>query len=498
MLLGVVAVTIFLVLLLRSSYSILWVPWRIRSHFSNQGIKGPPYRPIVGNSAEIRHLIARSKMNPIPFTHQILPRALPHYHTWSTLYGKNFLFWFGSTPRLAVVEPDMIKEVLLDKTGSFDKTRSNPLSRLLIGGGLVGLTGEKWALHRKITAQAFNMERVKGWVPDMVASTIKMLERWEEERGGREEVEIEVNKELHNLTADIISRTAFGSSFEEGKRIFQLQERQAQLVILALRSIYFPGFRFLPTKRNRERWRIEEETRELIRTLIKSNQNSRENSRNLLSLLMSAREEEERLGVEEIIDECKTFYFAGKETSANLLTWALLVLALHQDWQNKAREEVISAFGGGSKLPTAENLNELKMVSMIINEVMRLYPPAVMLMRQAVKNAKLGELDIPANTQLYICMTAVHHDKEIWGEDADEFNPLRFEVPGRHSASFFPFGLGPRICVGQNLAVVEVKIVLAMIVQRFSFRFSPTYVHAPMQLMTLQPQHGAQILFRRI
>ncbi|KDO55401.1 hypothetical protein CISIN_1g038623mg, partial [Citrus sinensis] len=257
---------------------------------------------------------------------------------------------------------------------------------------------------------------------------------------------------------------------------------------------------YVPTKKNRMRWKLEKEIRESVWRLIKSNRKSAENSRNLLTSLMTPHKnpdgKEEMLDVDEIIDECKGFYFAGKETTANLLTWAIVLLAQHQDWQHKAREEVLRVLG--DKEPVADKLNELKLVTMILNETLRLYPPSPLILRKAAKDVTIGNIHIPANTRIVITTIAIHHDTEIWGQDAEQFNPLRFTESPKHLGIFLPFGLGPRICLGQNFALIEAKIILSMILRQYSFVVSPTYVHAPMLIFTMQPQHGAQIVFSKI
>ncbi|KAG7943891.1 hypothetical protein I3843_15G069100 [Carya illinoinensis] len=412
LLLLLIVMTIFF-LLLKLLHSDLWLPWRIQDHFRRQGVRGPPYRPVVGNTPEIRRMYAEPQLKAM-----------------------TFLYWFGSKPRLAIDDPDMIKEVLMNTGGSFEKMDHNP-----------PVKGERWSSHRRIANKAFEMEKVKAWVPEIVASTRQMLQKWEKERGG-DEFKMEVHKEFHNLSADIIFRTALGSSFEEGKRIFIHQS-----------SGNFLGL-FLSSYKNHDG-------------------------------------KEEKLGAMEIIDECKNFYVAGKETSAYLLTWAIILQASNQEWQSKAREEVFKICRDNEH-PTAGNLNDLKIVSMILNESLRLYPEATILFRQTTKRVKLGKLDIPPGTQLALLLIAVYHDIEIWGKDAHKFNPLNFFESRKHLAPYFPFGLGPRICAGQNLALVETKLALAVIVRQYSFTMSPTYVHAPMMYMTLQPQHGAHLLFRRI
>ncbi|KAI7749820.1 hypothetical protein M8C21_011774, partial [Ambrosia artemisiifolia] len=480
---------VFLISLLFTFFTILykyiWIPLRIQRHFRLQGIQGPSYRPIFGNSAGTqRRMIAEAQSSrSFSFNHEgVVQRVMPQFYNWSKVYGDTFLYWFGPKARLAISDPDMIKEILVSKSGSFGKIKFDPATKLLFGDGLVALEGERWVVHRRIASQAFNMERVKEWVPEIVDSTQNMMNNWDAniEASNKSEFEFDVHKEFHQLSGEIISRTAFGSNYIEGKRIFELQEQQTVLVLQSFRNVYIPGFRFIPTKHNRTLWRLEKETTELITKLIKKNKSTKQNSNTLLYALISPSNKDDILDLKEIVDECKTFYVAGKQTIANLLTWAFLLLGLHQEWQNKAQEEV-DRVCGQNVFPCAGNLQDLKIVTLILNETLRLYPPAGMMMRDASENVKLaGGLNVPAGTRLFLAMTAVHHD------------------PRNHLASFFPFGLGHTICVGQNLAVVEAKIVLAMILSRYSFVISPSYVHAPMQSLAVQPQFGAQIVKDRL
>lgn len=489
---------------LRLLHSFLWVPRRLERRFRRQGIRGPPRRPLSGNAAGYRDLLAAAQSAPLAsFHHAVVARVAPHHREWPERYGRPFVFWLGPRPRLVVSDPEVVKAVLTDTTGTFGKAGpggNNPLARQLFSEGLVGLTGEAWARHRRVIAPAFNMERVKAWIPEITSITSSMLDKWELQDEVRTEFEIDVNKEFHTLIADVISCVAFGSSYEEGKRVFQLQEEQLKLVILAMRTVYIPGFRFVPTKKNRRRKIVNQEIRNSLRKLIEINGRKCEDSNNFLGMMLSASkiDSEFKMGIEEIIDECKTFYFAGKETTATLLTWATLLLALHQEWQNKARDEVLQVCGKYEH-PKAENLSELKIVNMVLKETLRLYPPAVFLNRIANRDVKLGKLDIPAGTQLQLPILDIHHDVSIWGADADEFDPSRFaEGKSYHLGAYFPFGIGPTICVGQNLAMVEAKVALAMILQRFALVVSPSYVHAPMLVVTLQPQYGAQVLVHKI
>ncbi|MED6224147.1 hypothetical protein PIB30_081025 [Stylosanthes scabra] len=141
-------------------------------------------------------------------------------------------------------------------------------------------------------------------------------------------------------------------------------------------------------------------------------------------------------------------------------------------------------------------------MTMIFYEVLRLYPPIVPFNRAVHKDVKLGNLFLPAGVQVSMPILLIHHDPNIWGEDATEFKPERFSEgvakATKGQASFFPFGFGPRICIGQNFALMEAKIVLSLLLQRFSFELSPSYTHAPTVALSLNPKHGAHVILHKL
>ncbi|WOG98432.1 hypothetical protein DCAR_0417775 [Daucus carota subsp. sativus] len=490
----------------------IWIrPKKLEKILRNQGFKGNPYRLLYGDVKELAAARKEARSKPISLSDDIIPRATPTVFTAISKHGKKSFVWLGPRPAVYITDPNLIKEAL-NKTSNFQKLRGgNPLFKLL-ASGLVSAEGETWAKHRKIMNPAFHLEKLKDMLPAMYLSCSEIMSKWEKMVSAEGQCELDVWPDLGTLTADVISRTAFGSSYAEGRQIFQLQKEQGELLMQATQTLYLPGMRFLPTKRMKRMRQIESEVRSALRSMINKRLLAMKVEEyihdDLLGLLLKSNSEEIKenkdmkygMSVDEVIEECKLFYFAGQETTSNLLTWAMVLLSQHSDWQERAREEVFQVFGNDK--PDLDGLNRLKLVNMILLESLRLYPPAVFLIRAVYQDVKLGEIFLPAGVTVQLPIILMHHDREIWGDDAKEFNPERFfegvSKATKGKGVYFPFGLGPRICIGQNFAMLEAKMALSMILQRFSFVLSPSYIHAPSTVLTIQPQHGANLILKAL
>ncbi|KAB2624415.1 cytochrome P450 CYP749A22-like [Pyrus ussuriensis x Pyrus communis] len=372
---------LFLILLALVKYfdKLWWTPTRIQKRMASQGIKGPSYKLIYGNGKEIISMTKETMSRPMSTSsHDISSYVLPHDHLWTNICGKSFLQWYGPQPHLTIGEPESCKAILSNKDRICRKPKPPYFVKKLLGDGVSMAEGEKWVKLRKLATHAFNGESLKSMIPEMITSTEVMLERWKNHEGE----EIEVNKEFKLLTSEVISRTAFGSSYLEGKNIFEMLTE----LTLLFKNTY-------------------------------------------------------------------TFRLPG--------------------------------------------------ISMIVNESLRLYPPVIHLVRETEKEVRLGELNVPANVQLRVPNLAFHHEPEFWGQDAQLFKPERFsegvaKATNNNMVAFIPFGMGPRTCVGMNFAIIEAKIALSMILQRYSFTLSPGYVHSPINSLTVSPQHGVQVILHSL
>ncbi|CAL5428578.1 unnamed protein product [Camellia sinensis] len=457
-----------------------------------------------GSTMQIMNMRKESFATAMDLSHHIFPRIMPHIDAWIQLYGENYLQWRGPQPQLVVTETQLIKEILSNKDGAFVKTKPSSYGKKLIGDGIVVTRGEKWSSYVK-SPTMLSMRRtyctnnfreglvcVQEMVPAMTVSVETMLERWRHREGKA----IEVYEEFKLLTSEIISRTAFGSSYLEGKNIFDMLIKLSTIISRNEFKIRFLGIggslgKFVKSNDDTESDRIEHAIRDLIITMIqkreekvvqgKSDNYGSDFLGSLIKFYHDA-DDNSNISIDTVIDECKIFYIAGQETT-------------------NARKEVLELFG--QQNPSPEGITRLKSMSMILNETLRLYSPAANMWRKVEREVRLGKLVLPANMDVYIPSLALHHDPNIWGKDAHLFKPERFsegvaKATNNNTAAFIPFGLGCRMCVGLNFAATETKIAISMILQRYTFTLSPTYVHSPMQMLTIRPKQGIEVIFHAL
>ncbi|CAO2202933.1 unnamed protein product [Urochloa humidicola] len=513
--LGALLVVLVSALLTRVLFLLVWKPYSVSRWFRGQGVGGPGYRLFVGSMPEIRKMrVAGSEVVLDAGSHDFIPIVQPQYRKWVADYGKTFLYWFGALPTICVADIDLVKQVLAERTGLFPKNYLNANLEALLGKGLVLTNGEDWKRHRKVVHPAFNLEKLKAMSVVMADLAERMMQQWQSQiqQASSHQAEIELSSEFSELTSDVIAHTGFGSSYREGKEVFYAQRELQELAFSAALDIPAPGgfrkFKLPTTKRSLRVEKLDNKVRSMLMTIIQgrlADKDTKGYGNDLLGLMLEARaleqEGHQMLTTQEIVDECKTFFFAGQDTTSHLLTWTMFLLSRYPEWQQKLREEVLRECG--NEVPNPDTVTKLKLVNMVLLESLRLYSPVVFIRRAAGSDLQLGSIRVPKGTLLSVPIALLHRDKDVWGHDADEFNPARFEhgvskAAPNHPNALLSFSQGPRACIGQNFAMLEARIGIAMILQRFSFELSPKYVHAPKETITLMPRFGLPMIMRNL
>ncbi|CAA7052374.1 unnamed protein product [Microthlaspi erraticum] len=499
-------VVMLLVLRIYDAFMIIvWQPFVLTRRFKKQGISGPKYKILYGNLGEIKKMKRESELSILDLnSHDISPRVFPHYQQWMSQYGETFLYWSGTQPRICISDPELVKQILTTKSGSFVQPNLRPeLLQLLGRKGLAHVDDADWVRHRKILNPAFSIDRIKVMTKVMVDCTVRMLDEWRNDKTEKLVMKKEMKREFHRITADIIATAAFGSSYAEGIDVFRSQEELMNCCVLSITDIFIPGIQYLPTPMNFRIWKLDRKIKNSIKKIIDSRLESKPDyGDDVLGIMLRSCEsekKEQKLSIEEIIDECKTIFIAGYESNSNLLAWTTLLLSLHQDWQEKLREEIFKECGK-DKIPDSDTFSKLKLMNMVFMETLRLYGPVSHFFREASKDSKIGDLEIPKGTTVVFNLLKMQSDKAIWGPDADKFNPLRFEngvsQAANHPNALVAFSLGPRTCIGQNFAMIEAKTVLTMILQRFRLSLSDEYKHAPVDHLLVMPQQGLPLMLQ--
>jgi len=396
-----------------------------------------------------------------------------------------------------LADPEAVKQVLLDKVSNFPKAEHE---RRALGGalgeGLLVIDGEKWRSHRKLMAPSFDHKSIVSYVPGMVESIESYIGNWSSLGFG---ASLDMNEEMRKLTLKIISRAMFSTDSDGISDLMgNTLKRVADSLEFSLPDILPVIGKWRMRRRLARIDRIFSDLNHAIYALIRSRAGNPEQSRpDLLDRLVAARDGESgvRLSEREVRDEVVIIFVAGHETTAVAMTFVWYLLSQHPDVEARLHAELDSVLGG--RVPCFEDLADLKYTRMVIEEAMRLYPPAPGLSdREPVANETVAGFDITTKDTVLIVPWVLHRHRLLW-DDPERFDPERFSPErskGRPRFAYLPFGGGPRICIGASLAMTEAQLILAQIAQRFRFRLAPDQEVRLQHRVTLRPKGGMQMI----
>ena len=392
--------------------------------------------------------------------------------------------------------PEHIKHVLQVNNKNYLKGSNYRFLRMFLGKGLLTNEGESWLVQRRLAQPAFHRKPIASFAETMSAHTIEMIEQWKE--NNLLEQPIDIHREMMAVTLRIVGQTLMSkdlnvSAAEIGVNLSILIEN---IYVRVHSLIHWPLW--VPTPGNLKFKKAKNVIDKIILAVIDERLANPHDKVDLLSMLINARDEEtgERMDREQLRDEVMTIFAAGHETSANAMTWTLYLLAKHPEIAERLYQELNSVLEG--RAAAMEDIPKLKYTLQVIEESMRLFPPAWIIERHALDEDQVGGFRIKKGDEIMMSPYVMHRDPKFW-KDPDTFNPDRFseeQSKGRDRYAYYPFGGGPRFCIGSNFALLEMQLMLAILCQRFTFNIAPKYKVELEPLVTLRPKGGMPLTVR--
>jgi cytochrome P450 len=398
------------------------------------------------------------------------------------------------TPVCLLYRPDYIESVLVTNQANFVKSKDYRAMRRVLGNGLLTSEGELWRHQRKLAQPAFRHEHISRYGEVMVSYAERMLDGWRD--GERRDI----HQEMMRLTLEIVAKALFDADVSRDAK-----EVGASLEILVREFIGLANIAFLlpdgfPIPGSRKLRRAVRRLDDIVYGMIRERRASGARPGDLLDMLLYAADEDGRpMSDRQLRDEVTTLFLAGHETTAIALSWTWYLLAQHPEVENRLVEDLCRALGGRS--PAATDLGQLRYAEMVVKESMRLYPPAWGIGRQALAPFEIGGYRLPAGTNVFLSQWVTHRDPRYF-PDPERFDPERWrDDPARSGAlprfAYFPFGGGPRVCIGASFAMMEATLLLAAIAPKFKLRLIPGQQVKPFPSITLRPKDGIQMTLAR-
>ena len=410
-------------------------------------------------------------------------------------YGDVSSYRMGPLRSQLIAHPDGVKHVLQEHVKNYTKDHvSYSIVRWIAGDGLLTSQGDTWLRQRRLAQPAFHRQRIAGFGELMVRRSEETLAAWEAAAAAGQPVD--VADAMMRLALRIVGDALFGTNIEAQADVVSRNfHTLSDQVVTRFRSFnLLPPV--LPTRMDRAWRQANRALDEVVYTIIAQRRRSGEDTGDLLSMLMLARDEDtgEQMSDKQLRDELLTMLVAGHETTATALTWAWALLATNPEAAAKLHAELDAVLG--DRAPTVADLPKLVYTRMVIDETLRLYPPIYIFSRAVKADDMIGGYRIPKGSSVDISPYATHRHPAFW-PNPERFEPERFtpdQVAARHKYAYVPFSTGPRICIGNSFALMEATLVLAVLARRLRLRLPSGKLPAPEPLLTLRPLGGMHML----